>query len=580
MDKEKRSLFRNQYFLRFINSYKKKILVLFLLNLISSTFILAAPYISKLFIDQAFINKNLGKFLNLSILGVALFAFSILITVIRDIAKNKTGIKLKFKLTNQLINKFYTLDLGFFRSQSVGEDVYRLSDTETVVNFLIEQCPQILGDIFKLIIILGISLWLDARMTIFLLILSPLYLFHSLYLQKKLKPIYRAIWENSAKLSKEIYEAFSRILIIKALGLESYQRRVYLKSLIKNLRLKIKNFRWITISFLTSSVLSKAIYGAITLYGGWLIIKGSLTIGNYAAVMIYLTQLGILLDSLRYRFEYFVRETISLEKFFEVMDTQPQIKDLPGAKNLESIKGEIKFQHISFGYQQEKPIFKGMDSVIPVPSWVAIVGPSGCGKTTLINLILRLYEPWEGEIFLGNLQLSEIKLKSLRERVSIATQQPLLFDVSIKENISYGLKGVGQSEIEAVARIACIHDFITNLPRGYDTFVGEDAYRLSEGLKQRIVLARAILKNSDLLILDEATSSIDSSTEWKIFQALKKKRERLATIVISHRLFSVKDAGRIFFLTGNGKIEQGSHEELLSGSALYRDFFHNQIEEV
>lgn len=569
---------RNLYLLKFINFYKNDIFVLSLLNLISSTFFLTAPYISKLFIDKAFINKDPEKFLNLSILGAGLFALSMSVTVIRDIVKNKKGVKLEFNLSNKFINKFFSLDLSYFKSQSVGENVYRFSDTETIVNFLIEQCPQILGDIFKLIIILWVSLWLNAQMTVFLLVLSPLYLLHSLYLQKKLKPIYEELWRGSAKLSKEIYEAFSRVLIIKAIGLESYQRRVYLRSLIKNLRLRIKNFRWTTISFLSSSVLSKAIYGAITLYGGWLIIKGRLSIGNYAAVMIYLVQLGVLLDSLRYRFEYFAKEIVSLENFFEVIETRSQIKDSPGAKSLESIKGEIRFKNVRFGYQQGKPIFKRMDFVIPVPSWAAIVGPSGCGKTTLVNLLLRLYEPWEGEIFLGSLKLREIRLRSLRERVTIATQQPLLFDVSVRENIRYGLRGIGQGKIEEASRIACIHDFITKLPQGYDTFIGEDACRLSHGLKQRIAIARAILKNSDILILDEATSSIDSPTEEKIFQSLRKIREGLSTIVISHRLFSVKDAGRIFFLIEDGKIEQGSHQDLLSESALYRDFFSNQIE--
>jgi len=435
-----------------------------------------------------------------------------------------------------------------------------------------------LVDIFKLPIILGVSLWLNARITIIFLILSPLFILPNAYLQKKLKPLYEEIWKHGAKLSKHIHEVFSRILIIKAFGLESYQRRIYTKSLINNIRWRIKSFRWTIISSLSSSFLSKAIFGGIALYGGWLIIEGRMTIGSYTAVMLYLNQLGGLFMSLGDRFGHFIQQTVSFDKFFEVMDIQPQVKDIEGAKILRSIKGEIRFKDVWFGYQKEKAIFRKLDLSIPAFSWVAIVGPSGCGKTTLANLILRLYEPWEGGILLDEFDLKTIKSSSLREKIAIATQEPLLFDVSIRENISYGLKGISQDGIEASAGIASVHDFITQLPHGYDSFIGEDACRLSQGLKQRIALARAILRNTHLLILDEATSSVDSLTEEKIFRALRQKRQGLSTIIISHRLFSIKDADRIYFLE-NGKIGEGTHAQLLSESKSYRDFFHNQMEE-
>jgi ATP-binding cassette subfamily B protein len=370
------------------------------------------------------------------------------------------------------------------------------------------------------------------------------------------------------------------MLIIKALGLEPFQRRAYLRSLIKNIRWRIKSFRWSVISSVSANFLSKAIYGIITLYGGWLIIKGKLTLGSYTAVMLYIAQLGGLLGSFGYKLEYFVRETVSLEKFFEVMDLEPRIKDSPGAQKLNSIKGEIHFKNVWFGYKEDEPILRGIEFKMPPASWIGIVGPSGCGKTTLINLILRLYEPWDGQILLAGLALKQLKLRSLRERISVATQQPLLFDISIKENIGHGLMGVREQEIFEAARVSCVHDFIMQLGRGYDTLAGEDACCLSQGLKQRIALARAIIRNPDLLILDEATSSIDSLTEEKIFKALRQRRQGLSTIIISHRLFSVKDADRIYFLRQDGKIEEGLHEQLLSDSPQYSDFFQNQLNDM
>ncbi|MDD5477771.1 MAG: ABC transporter ATP-binding protein [Candidatus Omnitrophica bacterium] len=569
-------LFRNNQLLaKFIFFYRKRILVLFLLGLFSSSLALITPYLSKLFIDKAFIARNFDKFLNLSIVGAAIFIFTISVKAAEDIIKNKIAIKLKLDLAGRFIRKFYSLDLSFFQSQSVGENVYRLSDVENVANFILEQFPRLLVDIFKLFIILGISFWINARMTVFLLILSPLFILHSVYLQKKLRPIYQELWKYSALVSKKVYEAFSRVLIIKAFGLESYQRRSYLRSWIENIRWRIKSFRWTTINSLSSSFLTKAIYGAITLYGGWLIIKGRMTLGSYTAVMLYLTQLGGLLGSLSNNFAFLTQEAVSLNNFFEIMNTRPLIKSAPEAKTLPAIKGEILFKDVRFGYNG-KPVINELNFKIPACSWTGIVGPSGCGKTTLINLILRLYDPDAGRICLDGLDLREIELKSLRERIAVATQQPFLFDVSIKENIRYGFKNIKEELIIEAAKIACVHDFISQLPQGYHTLIGEDACRLSQGLKQRISIARAILKNPHLLILDEATSSVDSFTEERLFKALRQKRQGLSTLVISHRLFSIKDADRIYFLRGDGKIEAGVHDQLLSESQAYRDFFHNQ----
>lgn len=566
-------------FIKFILLYKRQVIILFFLGLFSSSLTLATPYLSRLFIDKAFIDRNIGKFFNLSVMGAGLFIFSLLAKIIEDIIKNRLAIKLNLGLANRFIKKFYSLDLNFLQSKSVGENIFRLSNLEGISNLILEQYPRFLVNIFKLPVILALSLWINARMTLFLLILSPLFIARNVYLQKKLKPIYEEIWRYSALIAKELYEAFSRILIIKAFGLEIYQRHTYVRSLIKNIRWRIKSFRWEIISSISSSFLSKTVYGAITLYGGWLIIKGKMSLGSYTAVMLYLNQLGGLFESLSQSFGYFAQEGISLNKFFEVMDARPGIKAAHGAKVLQNLKGEIQFRGVWFGYNG-KPIIKGLNFSIPLGFRIGVAGPSGCGKTTLINLILRLYDPEKGEIYLDGSNLKEISLVSLRKKTAIAIQQPFLFDVSIRNNISYGLRNVPQEEIIEAAKIACVHNFIEQLPEGYDTLIGEDAYRLSQGLKQRVAIARAILRKPELLILDEATSSVDSRTEEKIFKALRERMQSLSTIIISHRLFSIKDTERIYFLREDGKLEEGIHSQLLTESTAYRDFFHNQNQQT
>lgn len=573
--KEYKGNMHNHPIIKFTILFKKQIFILYIFNLLSSSLLIIGPYLSKLFIDIVFINKNLNKFWELSILGGVLFILCLLIKFSGDIVRNKISVKIELNLIKRFVKKIYSLDLNFFQINSVGENTFRLLDIKNIANFLSEQYPVFLVDIFKTIIILGISFSINPRLAILLIILSPLFILHNIFVQKRLMGIYGELWKHSAIISKEIHQAFSKILIIKSLDLECHQKRTFLRSLLQNIRLRIKSFRWVAINSMGSDFLSKAVYGSIALYGGWLIVKGRISLGSYTAVMLYFAQLVSLSQALSNRFEYFTRWIVSSRKFFEIIESSPQIRDLPGARRVNSLKNGIQFKDVWFGYNG-KPVIKGISFIIPLCSWVGIAGPSGSGKTTLINLILRLYDPEKGNIYLDGLNLKELSLSSLRGKIAVATQQPLLFDVSVKENICYGLRNVAQQEIIEAAKIACIHNYIEQLPNGYDTLIGEDACRLSQGIKQRITIARAILRKPDLLILDEATSSIDSFTEEKIFGSLRYNRQGLSTLVISHRLFSIENADRTYFLKGDGSLEEGTHIQLLTKSAAYKVFFHNQ----
>jgi len=558
--------------------FRAKIISLFLLGLFSSAFFLSGPYFSKLFIDASFLKKDIHAFFKFTIIGGAIFLFSALTKVFSDVVKNRALTKAKLALAESFIRKFYSLDLAFFQAKSVGENIYRLGDIERVARFLLERLPNLGIDIAKFLIILGISLWVNFRMSLFMVILSPLFLLQGLYIRRKIKPIYQEIWKSYAELSKKLHEAFSRILIIKALGLESFTRRSYIRLLVRNIRLGLKSFRWSILNSLTSAFLSKSVFATLSLYGGWMIIKGNLSLGSYTAAMLYLTQIGALLQSLSSTFDYFVQDIICVERFFEIMEREPKIKDSPGAVTLSAIKGQIEFRNVCFAYQEERPVFKNMSFGIPTGKWIGIVGPSGSGKTTIISLILRLYDPSGGVVLIDGVDLQKIKLQSVRGMISIATQEPLLFDLSLKDNIAYGLKDISLRQIEEVASTVQLDDFVRQLPKKYDTVIGENACQLSQGYKQRVALARAIIRNPTLLILDEATSSVDSLTEEKIFRALREKRRGRSTLVISHRLFSVKDAEVIYFLRPQGLVEEGKHEDLLTKSPQYKEFFQNQLE--
>jgi len=558
--------------------YRKNIFILFFISFFSSAFLLFGPYLSKLFIDNSFLNKDLNAFIKFSVIGAAIFLFSTIFGIIENIVKNRINVKIKLKLAEKFIRKYYSLDLKAIQSKSSGENIYRIANIEMLSRFIVWDLPRILVDIVKLPIILGISFFVSVRVTVCLVVLSPLFLLRSFYIRRKLRPIHEEIWRSGAKMAKRIHESFSRILIIKAFGLEVYEARSYVRLLINYIRKSIESFRWSIASSVSSTFLSKAVYGGISLYGGWLIIKGKLSLGSYTAVMLYLTQLGNLLLSISNNLEYFIQESVTIDKFFEVIDYQPRIIDYPAARAVKRLDGKISFKNVYFGYEEGRPVIKGINLEIPAGLWVGIVGPSGCGKTTFVNLILRLYEIWNGEILLDNLDLRTITLDSLKDRIAIATQEPLLFDLSIKESIVYGLSRIAQEQIEEVAKTVQIDDFISGLPDGYDTLIGENACFLSQGCKQRIALARAVIRNPDILILDEAMSSMDSIIENKILEGLRTTRAGRSTIIISHRLSSIKDADRIYFFGPDGHIEYGTHRELMARNNLYIKFFQNQIE--
>ncbi|MCX5657994.1 MAG: ABC transporter ATP-binding protein, partial [Candidatus Omnitrophica bacterium] len=230
----------------------------------------------------------------------------------------------------------------------------------------------------------------NLRMTFVLVALSPLFLIQSLYLRKKLRPIYEETWRLSSQLSKKVFEAFSRMLLIKASGLEGAMRRAYKRMLLKNIRINLRSFKWSIFGSLSSAFLSKAVFAVLSFYGGWLIIKGKLSLGSYTAAMLYLAQLGGLIKSLSSDFEYFIQDKISLDKFFETMQREPTIKNSADALTIDALDGELEFKAVYFGYQAEKPVLKNLCFRIPPGKWIGIVGSSGCGKTTLVNLILRL----------------------------------------------------------------------------------------------------------------------------------------------------------------------------------------------
>jgi ATP-binding cassette subfamily B protein len=311
--------------------------------------------------------------------------------------------------------------------------------------------------------------------------------------------------------------------------------------------------------------------------GGWFIYQKTMDVADLLAFMLYINLVTRPIRMFTNFTQSFERGMAGFQRFSEIMDEQPDILDAPDAMTLKSVKGDIRFENLSFSYDDQAHILKDINVEIRAGETVALVGPTGAGKTTFCHLIPRFYEPQQGRITVDGYDINSLTLESLRENVGLIQQDVFLFTGTIKDNISYGRPDATDAEIQDAAMRAEIHDFILTLPEGYDAWIGEKGVLLSGGQKQRISIARAFLKNPPILLLDEATSALDNQTEAKIQKALEELSKGRTSLVIAHRLSTVRHAHKILVLTEEGIIERGTHQELYDQNGLYRKLYDSQF---
>jgi ABC-type bacteriocin/lantibiotic exporter with double-glycine peptidase domain len=555
-----------------IKRFRKQITAITLLELLASVFPLALPLISLRIVDDGLIARDMHKFIVVTSVGAALFLTGVLFTTFESIVRNHYCIQLKLRLTKDFLRKLFAKDIAFFQTEATQEQFFSLLDVEDTINFIANTCPSFIVDCLKLVLIVIVALSIDARLTIVLILVSPLFLLKAAYFRKKLKVIYDSIWRYRAGMARRIYESLSRIYIIKSLGIERYIRNSYLKLLIKEIRLQRGSFQFEAIGKIISVFLSKMIYAAAAVYGGALVIKGRLSFGHYTAVMLYVTYMGSLVQGIADRVEFASQGVISVHRFYSLTMPQPAL----APSRFGAIRKGIDIRNIRFSYRAGAPVADGISFFIPAASWIALVGPSGCGKTTIVNLLLKHYEPEEGAILIDGSDIRDMDTASLRKNMAVACQQPFLVCGTVRENILLEMKGIAEQELVQWCSIAGLHAYIASLPQGYDTLIGEEGAVFSSGLKQRVALARALIRRPHILILDEALSSLDSVNEHQILQALREKRKNSLTLVISHRLSTVIGADTIFFMQDGRHIVQGTHINLLSDDS-YRRFFKEQM---
>ncbi len=505
--------------------------------------------------------------------------FTMVVSSIRGYMMAWVGQNITRRLQNETYEHLNALSIDFFHERDTGNLMSRIThDVSRLRDFIANGVQDIVGDSLTLINMCIIMFLFSWKLALWTLIPIPCLIFFTIFFGKKMGKVYSVLWKRYANISTILSSTIPGVRVVKAFARERYE---------------ISRFSELTYQVF-SGEMNAAKLGSlyrpmmhfftysgsiiIWLVGGWQVFQGDLTLGVLVMFQSYIMQFFGPVYTLCQMNERFIRAGTSAERVFEILDTPPSIADKKDAVALANIRGAIEFKDVYFSYDSQKDALNGVSFQVQPGEMIGLVGHSGAGKSTLINLITRFYDPNEGTIEIDGHDSRDIRIKALRQQVGVVLQDPFLFAGTIAENIGYSKPGASRHEVIAAAKAANAHDFIIKFPDGYDTMVGERGARVSGGERQRISIARAILKNPRILILDEATSSVDTETESKIQEALERLVQGRTVFAIAHRLSTLKYANRLIVLK-EGKIDEiGTHEELIEQAGTYASLCQKQTE--
>lgn len=497
---------------------------------------------------------------------------------LRDYLAAFIGANIIAKMRSRLFAYLERLPLTFFQGHQVGEVMSRfLSDINAIQSLLVSTVLMFLTNLILLSGILIYLMTIDWKLTLVAIIPVPFTIILVKKFGLKLHSVNRMIQEATAALSARLQESFLSIKTVKAFGQEDAEREKVDSVVTRMTGLYIKNSVFSSIAGFGVNFINMLGPIIVLAWGTYLVAIGQMQLGALIAFYMLLTYLYSPIQGLASVHIEIKRAMASVDRVFEYFDVPKTIVEAEFPVMIDQPRGEIRFEDVSFGYGQGQPLFEKLNLHIKPQEKVAFVGPSGAGKTSLINMILRFYEPDSGHILFDGIDLRQLSIRTLRDHIALVDQEPLLFKTSIFNNIAYSNPEAKLDAVIEAAKVANIHDFIDSLPGKYDSEVGERGVTISGGERQRICLARAILKNPKVIILDEATSALDSTSEHLIQKALEKILVDKTAIIIAHRLSTVQHADRIIAIDKGRIVSEGTHDELLEQSELYRELTNRQL---
>ncbi|EGO7885352.1 ABC transporter ATP-binding protein [Enterococcus faecalis] len=562
----------------YIKPYKKAVFKTLFVIILANLASMLGPYFTKIAIDQVIPQKNLSLLL---ILG-AIFLFSLVIIGwcmrYRIYAITEIGQDILKDMRFSIFEHLQKLPFSYFDSRPHGKILIRVVNyINTLSDLLSNGLINLISDLFNVIITLIFMLFIDVKLTLYSLLLLPVLFVMVLFIQGKQRKAYQELSNKQSNLNAYIHESISGIKITQSFAREDENFQIfnevseeYRQSFMKAVRVQyllwpaVQNISVITTCF---------IY-----FVGIRQLGVSVTTGTLIAFIGYINNFWNPVINIGNFYNSLITATAYLERIFETMDVVPEIQDAPHAIALPPIKGTVDFQHVYFRYEEGKNILTDVSFHIEPGQTIALVGPTGAGKTTIINLLSRFYDVNEGAVKIDDYDVRDVTLRSLRKQMGVMLQDTFIFSGTIIENIRYGNLAATEEEVIQAAKIVRAHDFIKDLKDGYETVVEERGSTLSAGQRQLISFARALLADPKILILDEATSSIDTKTEELLQEGLQQLLKGRTSFIIAHRLSTIKNSDKIFYIDGGRIVEEGSHDQLMAKHALYHHLYQSQYD--
>ncbi|HCY9967880.1 TPA: SAV1866 family putative multidrug efflux ABC transporter [Staphylococcus aureus] len=569
-------------YLQFVKPYKYRIFATIIVGIIKFGIPMLIPLLIKYAIDGVINNHALTtdeKVHHLIIaIGIALFIFVIVrppIEFIRQYLAQWTSNKILYDIRKKLYNHLQALSARFYANNQVGQVISRvINDVEQTKDFILTGLMNIWLDCITIIIALSIMFFLDVKLTLAALFIFPFYILTVYVFFGRLRKLTRERSQALAEVQGFLHERVQGISVVKSFAIEDNEAKNFDKKNTNFLTRALKHTRWNAYSFAAINTVTDIGPIIVIGVGAYLAISGSITVGTLAAFVGYLELLFGPLRRLVASFTTLTQSFASMNRVFQLIDEDYDIKNGVGAQPIEIKQGRIDIDHVSFQYNDnEAPILKDINLSIEKGETVAFVGMSGGGKSTLINLIPRFYDVTSGQILIDGHNIKDFLTGSLRNQIGLVQQDNILFSDTVKENILLGRPTATDEEVVEAAKMANAHDFIMNLPQGYDTEVGERGVKLSGGQKQRLSIARIFLNNPPILILDEATSALDLESESIIQEALDVLSKDRTTLIVAHRLSTITHADKIVVIENGHIVETGTHRELIAKQGAYEHLY-------
>lgn len=568
-------------FLHYVKPYRRVIMVATVCGLLKYNIPLIFPWIFKDVIDHLLSpsSYDTSRLHTTMLAMIGLYVVWAVVTYFRSYYADQAGQRLVFDLRNELYVHLQRMSLSFYEKRQVGSVASRLlGDIAVAHNFVGAAFTNTVMDASALFLIAFLLFRMNWQLALVSISILPFYVMLNKYFKARMKKTSKLAHQKMEEISGNVHEKLGGISIIQSYTREKAEEKHFFQDNREYLFYQLKHIKHHATAQSIIGYLTSVAPVLVVWFGAMQVIHGRLTVGELAAFYAYLGMFYNPLNRLTELNILLANSQSAMERIFEVFNTSPEITDGATAKDFAVMKGEIRFTHVYFGYERSKTVLKDINLHIPAGCTVALVGPSGAGKSTFVKLIPRFYDVSSGKITIDGRDTQDFKLGCLRRHIATVPQEPILFSGTIYENILFGKQNASEKEVQSAAISANAHDFICKLPKGYETEIGEGGLKLSGGQRQRIALARAFLKDAPILILDEATSSLDSKTENMIQEALKRLMQGRTTIIIAHRLSTIQSADSIVVFHNGEIVETGNHEELLRHSyGLYRQLYDEQF---